>query len=86
MEKFINWIKSTLGLTKIVNATYYKKVLTVTWSDGAISTYYGEGSTVWYHYPSMKRCSTNTEYTLAEVMTYIKEFGNPYPTAHLNKK
>lgn len=68
----------------IIRASYDKnKILTVYYKDG-FSRYKGE-CTVWHHYPSMKRCSTETESMLCDIWEYIREHGNDYPDAHLKK-
>lgn len=68
---------------RIVIATYSDYQMTVVLSDGSKQIYKGDG-TVWYQWPSMKRCSTDLESKLCDVHMYIKEHGNPYPDSHLN--
>lgn len=70
---------------RISKITYLDTTLTVYYTDGSKEQY--EGScTVWHKHPYMERAGIMTETWLSEIYTYIKKFGNPYPTAHLNKK
>lgn len=72
---------------KLVCAEYdfETEILKISYSDGSSAQYKGN-STVWRTYPMMKRCGTFTESRLSDIYKYIKEHGNPYPTAHENKK
>jgi hypothetical protein len=74
-------IKAALKIPKIVNATYFKDVLTIKYDDDTIREYSGS-CTVWHHYPMMERCSTFREGELCDIWKYIQAHGNPYPTAH----
>jgi hypothetical protein len=76
---FQNW--KPLAMDK---AEYIGDMLTITYNDGSVKQYKGE-STVWRTYPMMGRCDSVLEYTLSDILCYIQEHGNPYPTAHLNK-
>lgn len=69
---------------KIKEATYDKpnEVLLITFSDGSTEEYKGS-STVWHKMPLMERQNTYRESYLCDIYTYIKHYGNPYPTAHL---
>lgn len=58
------------------------KLLEVKWSDGRTTQYKGSG-TVWRSYPMMER-HTSMEFELTNINRYLKQHGNPYPTAHEN--
>jgi hypothetical protein len=76
-----------LQFPKITDAIYEEKiqVLWVKWSTGNEQHFKGS-CTVWHSYPMMKRMPTSTESELCDIWEYIKEHGNPYPTAHLKDK
>jgi hypothetical protein len=67
----------------IYKAEYTKDIMTVTYNDNTVKQYKGD-CTVWHTYPMMERCNTNSESKLSDIWSYIKEHGNPYPTAHLS--
>lgn len=71
----------------IKSATYdgETKTLTIQLKSGTEMEFEGEG-TVWYFLPLMGRCSTSQELQFSEIYRYVKRYGNPYPTAHLNEK
>lgn len=68
---------------RITKAEYNKdtQVMTVTYSDSSTFQFKGD-STIWRTYPMMRRCSTIIQGELCDIQQYIKEHGNPYPTAH----
>lgn len=69
----------------IVSAEYSDEIMTLTYKNGDKAQYAGN-CTVWYTFPYYVRCSTSMEIQLVSIWKYIGKFGNPYPTAHLNKK
>jgi hypothetical protein len=60
------------------------EVMTVHYSNGDVARFKGTG-TVWNKMPMMARCSTQLEQTLTSILTYVKQWGNPYPNAHVMK-
>jgi hypothetical protein len=70
----------------VIKATYIEKEkkLTLYYQDGKVENFQGSG-TVWYTYPMIQRCNSSTERYLCDIWTYIKRWGNDYPTAHLNQ-
>ena len=71
---------------KVTDAIYQEEtqILWVKWSNG-LEQHFKGSCTVWYTYPMMNRCSTSIESELCDLWSYIKEHGNPYPTAHIKE-
>lgn len=71
---------------KVTDAIYDDKtqILWVKWNNGEELHFKGS-CTVWRTYPMMGGLSTSMESELCDLWSYIKEHGNPYPTAHLKK-
>ena len=69
----------------VSRTTYNKDIMEVWYSDGTCEQFKGK-CTVWHKLPMMERCGTMKEGTLNSMWKYIGLYGNPYPTAHLNKK
>ena len=59
--------------------------ITYHYDDGSKEEFIGD-CTVWKSYPMMTMCGTFKEVELHEVWSYVKEHGNPFPTAHETKK
>ena len=67
---------------EVESATYDNGVMKVKYKDKLWVDYQGSG-TVWHELPLMRRCPTTLEMGLADIFTYIKKWGNPYPSAHI---
>ena len=85
-KKIINFAKHNNVNGSVIKATYSEdnEIMTLYYSDNYIEEYKGS-CTVWSKLPFMQRPGTLNESFLCSVWKYIKEYGNPYPTAHKRK-
>lgn len=81
----LNAFFETYKPLEVSKAEYVQGLLTITYNDNTVTQYKGD-CTIWHTYPMMERCSTSVERRLCDMQAYIKEHGNPYPTAHLKPK
>lgn len=70
---------------KFEKATQQGDIIIFYYSDQRTRHFKGS-NTVWHELPFMGRCSTPIEYKLCDIEGYVKQWGNPYPTAHLKEK
>lgn len=90
-----NWLKNLFSkskkeVEKIIprtyeSATYENGTMYIKYTNGDEEAYKGD-CTVWHKLPMMHRARTFKEGELCDIQKYIKHYGNPYPTAHLNKE
>jgi len=82
VKKFDKKLNKIYEASQIVLADLKGDLLTMHAVSGNISKYKIRDGR-WYKYPMMEPIDIDLK--MFQIITYIEEHGNPYPTAHLNK-